>query len=260
MRVVASEAFKINVRPSTNFQRMLAGGSGSLSSSTDQLQQVPPPLPPPLVFSGSTLLGGAAPQVPSASHAHAAATAAATAQQQHEGATAPAEASAPAIDNEGAPVAANARLIHAAHMHPASSSASAPAASSSAVDERGRASAADMRKELMSSPQTTPLSTPTLERRPDVFSGPTLSLFAPSGDSAMSGAVALPGREALPVASLMSYQSALFEEIKDQQALEGQSAEGGDAAGATEQKKEANTAAAPPSFGLLQRNIFWPRR
>ena len=38
MRVVASEAFKINVRPSTNFQRMLVGGA-----STDSLQQYPAP-------------------------------------------------------------------------------------------------------------------------------------------------------------------------------------------------------------------------
>ena len=34
MRVVAAEAFKINVRPSTNFQRMLAAAAACAPSST----------------------------------------------------------------------------------------------------------------------------------------------------------------------------------------------------------------------------------
>ena len=78
--------------------------------------------------------------------------------------------------------------------------------------------------------------------------------------------VPLPGREALPVASLMSYQSAMIEEIKDQQAQEAQGQDAQADGDATVRSPEAplgdksGSSSAPSSFGLLQGGIFWPKR
>ena len=155
MRVVASEAFKINVRPSQNFQRMLA--TGSLSDSKEQLQQFPQVQGG---VAGSAAEGGSE---------------GGREDGEREGGTA-APASAPA----GAP-----SMI--THAQPA------------AQPERSHET----------SPLTTPMSTPTLEKRGDVFVGPALQLFERMGVTPTFGALS-PGHEALPVASLASFQSAML--------------------------------------------------
>jgi hypothetical protein len=189
MRVVASEAFKINVRPSTNFQRMLAGGN-ALSSSTEQLQQFPK--------EGST------------------STHTSISNERLPAASAPSEApghsrhSSYGSDVGGGPVTSEVPVPSSRDGGPILAALSHGMAGGS---ESGALSSREM------SPQSTPLSTPTLHRRDDAFAGPTLNLFERKPEP-LPPSQSFPGRQALPVANLMSFQSAMLGEVTAQREAE----------------------------------------
>ena len=180
MRVVASEAFKINVRPTNTFQRMLASGTAASGGAT----------PTPLSTSNDSLT-----QFPGKEG------------QSQEGrlhslAGAPSEAPGHRRgDSEGARLSSEGEFSCSGSFLQPSYGAAA-----------GDGSAERQSHEI--SPQVTPTSTPALLRRDDVFPGPALSLFArPSPEVPLPPSQSFPGREANEAASLMSYQSAMLAEV-----------------------------------------------
>ena len=63
------------------------------------------------------------------------------------------------------------------------------------------------------SPSATPSSTPIPTRRDDAFGGPSLSLFGRPMAEPLPPSQSFPGREANEAVSLMSYQSAMLDEM-----------------------------------------------
>ena len=212
MRVVASEAFKINVRPSTNFQRMLA--SGSLSTSRDELPQFPPnaaattaalasaPTPAagaPVADTGARserAVGGGDSDTGGGGGLWGASGAGGSISVVRRG------GEAHHTSGAGGPIyqaLQESRLTSGWH-HPLAAADATSSAPSKEV-----------------SPNATPMATPVLDRRTDNFVGPTLNLFSqPQRDPPVPPSQLFPGREALPVASMASFQSAMLEEMNAQ--------------------------------------------
>ncbi len=104
------------------------------------------------------------------------------------------------------------------------------------------------------SPHSTPSSTPLIERRSDTFTGPTLALFEPHQpnslferrDPMQAQSALSPGHEALPVASLAHFQSAMLGSVvQPQAALGGAPAHDGGAAGAADALSDGASEAPP---------------
>ena len=129
----------------------------------------------------------------------------------------------------------------------------------SLIQRRARSVAAPRRGRRRGRRSRLPSSTAALMRSPA-----PRSTYLPTR-ATRRRSVPLPGREALH-RFVMSYQSAMIEEIKDQQAQEAQGQDAQADGDAPVRSPEAplgdksGSSSAPSSFGLLQGGIFWPKR
>lgn len=219
MRVVASEAFKINVLPSTNFQRMLVGGgtqSQALSASNDQLQQYPPlaamaPAAAPAAADGSTSRSSVAPGSGHSPYGAGDAAAGSAYGRPNERGDAALHIGSSACNSTATAPAGH--RVDGMTLQPLVSSSGG----SNAYPGPPASSPFD------NSPNATPLTTPTLDRRSEAFPGPALNLFSSAAtskewaDSGIPLSQSYPGREPLPVASLQSFQSAMLAELNETQ-------------------------------------------
>ena len=224
MRVVASEAFKINVRPSTGFQRMLAG---THSSSTDQLPQV----------EGGDRGGGSERSTPRESRSMI--------------------AGAPSEERLGGGRTRGGMLDHSSRHANSNKEESGdekkigreyqyspndhsesdggadatrrPGSSTGGggggpilqgLQGGGGGEAADA--STFSSREISPNATPIPSRADASYAGPTLNPFTLLSSNAepLPPSQSFPGREALPVANLMSYQSAMLEQVSAEREAE----------------------------------------
>ena len=260
MRVVASEAFKINVLPSTNFQRMLAGGSQSLSTSADQLQQVPgtsgglsasigamPPAGAPLADGGG----------------HSASTAGTHGWSDgRDGGGGSRSNGSERIDSAGTGQAASYAAMHSGGSDAAPYGAGGNGSTSNREPGAGAGApgpAPAYGHEV--APATSPL-----DRRSEQHASPALALFSSTSKDRSEGAMPLsqtyPGREPLPVASLQSFQSAMLAEVietrdgearRDEELNEGNDGEPGLKPG--HQAPDAERPKERESFG----DFLWPK-
>jgi len=216
--VVASEAFKINVRPSTNFQRMLiSGAAGSLSSSADQLPQIAPHM----------MASGTAPPAP------------ADALPPDQRSDAYGGASQPA------------GMSTVAYGGSCSIAPAVTGATAIGGGEGASPAVADV------SPHSTPATTPNLDRRTaESFPGPTLHLFEWRGD--VPSQASSPGHEALPVASLAHFQSAMLTTAVQQPLTAGTPGDNarGDAVNDSDTSRESQR----KSYRASVSSILWPSK
>ena len=252
MRVVASEAFKINVRPSTNFQRMLVGSSTLPPSiaPNDQIVQIDPKSrPATIAFSRSSdqllpIAPGTALSAQMGAMPPAGAPSSAEGERTSRGLSATDGGSSDertagsggggggygslsiTVGNGGSGGSGHHRSGSHGDGAPILSALRREEASNTAVQmgacASGPPSASDVGASILGVEDgalaSPPSSTPTPERRTDAFVGPALNLFTAAGtkdwaDAGIPPSQSFPGREPLPVASLQSFQSAMLAEV-----------------------------------------------